>query len=233
MNKINALDNISILIVEDHPMVRFSYKTIVAEIVKNANIEEANSVEEANNILEKSFFDVAIIDLNLNDKSGFSIIKKIKNLKLSTKIIVISLYDDIETIWLTKKLKANAFIPKTANIELFTNIFNKVLVSNDFITTEEKNKNLFNLESDEINFFLKKLSLLTQKERLVFKLKLGNHKNSEISNILSIKQKSVENYVNRISDKCIPVNYTFSEFVEKHKVALPFILSFVGSNNDL
>jgi DNA-binding NarL/FixJ family response regulator len=229
----NLSDHISVLIVDDHPVVRLSYKTIISEIFKNVSVIEVGEVDEAYHLLDNQYFNVAIIDLNLADKSGFSIIKRIRELNIDIKVIVISLYDDIETIWLTKKLKANAFISKTSDVNSFKKILLQSLSSNDFHTTDEISQKLNHLLSGDIEYFLKEFSLLTQKERLVFKLKLRNHKNNEIANVLNIKLKSVENYINRISDKCIPSNYNFNSFVDKYKVTLNFMVSFMDNNSTM
>jgi len=217
-----------VLIVEDHPLIRLSYKNIIKDYFEEVIFFEADNIIDTSKYLEEYLITFAIVDLNLKGISGFNVIKHLKAKQPSCKIIVISLYDEIETVWLCKKLGANGFIPKTSDEKMFVDVIKNVLYdsNNDvFITTDYLNEKLLHLFSDDIDYFFEEFSTLTDKEKMVFKLKIHNYKNIDISKILDIKLKTVENYITRISTKCIPKNYTFNQFLEKYQKSINFIVS--------
>ncbi|NSW46588.1 MAG: response regulator transcription factor [Bacteroidales bacterium] len=216
----------NILIVEDHPLIRLSYKKIMEILFDHFNIFETDNLIETSNILKTHELNFAIVDLNLKGISGFNIIKLIKKQQPFCKIAVVSLYDEIETIWICKKIGADGFISKTCNERDFESTLKLILENNNsFITNKQLNEKLTYLFSDDINYFFEEFSKLTEKEKIVFKLKINQFKNTDISKTLNIKLKTVENYITRISTKCIPSNYNFHDFVEKYKNTINFIIS--------
>jgi len=217
----------NILIVEDHPLISLSYKQLIQNRIEKVYFFEANNLTEAIKHISENKFSIAIVDLNLKGESGLNVIKLIKTKQPKCKIIVVSLYEEIETVWFCKKMGANAFLTKTSEEKIFINILKQVIDSkeDEFITTLELQEKLSYLLYEDINYFFEEFSKLTNKEKMVLKLKLHNYKNSDIAEILEIKPKTVENHISRISTKCIPNKYNFHEFIEKYKNTLTFIVS--------
>ncbi|HIJ60472.1 MAG TPA: response regulator, partial [Nitrospirae bacterium] len=65
------------LIVDDEKNIRKTLSMILTEF--DSNIKEAGSVEEADLLINRDFFDIAIVDIRLPDGSGVEILKKIRN----------------------------------------------------------------------------------------------------------------------------------------------------------
>lgn len=88
-----------VLIVDDERHVVDAIVLLVPwEKLGISDILTAFSVDEANTILERQRPEIAIIDVVINDRLGSEILSRINNLKLDTKVIVISGYDDYQYI---------------------------------------------------------------------------------------------------------------------------------------
>lgn len=215
----------SILIVDDHPFILHSYKTIILSIekLKNYTIYEANNFNDSINYI-KLKPSIAIIDLNLGEESGISIIKHINEKSPATRVIVISFYENIELIWLLIKLNVKAFIPKSADINTLKEVLENLEHIKDYYLPDKILAKYHKFNHEIFNYLLNNIKLLTNQEKMILKLKIKNFKNKEIARILNIKPKTIENHINNIKNKIIPPNHEFKEFFDNHKDTLNLII---------
>ncbi len=82
----------SVLVVDDE----IDICTLVTRQIRSIGIEAeyALSIKEALSKTAFNPFDLYIIDLNLTDGSGFTLMKKIKESQPTSRIIIISAYDN-------------------------------------------------------------------------------------------------------------------------------------------
>lgn len=82
----------SVLVVDDE----IDICTLVTRQLKSIGIEAeyALSIKEALSKTAYNSYDLYIIDLNLTDGSGFTLMQKIKEMQLHSRIIIISAYDN-------------------------------------------------------------------------------------------------------------------------------------------
>ena len=106
-----------ILLVEDDNLLRIGLKSMIdmhGEYIVEKNVSTG---KEALHILENKFVDIVLLDLRLPDISGTDVLKRIKEINLSTKVIILSAYDDDDLIFETLEFGADAYILKGANPE--------------------------------------------------------------------------------------------------------------------
>lgn len=82
-----------ILLVEDNQDMRESLKTFLNE--EGANVFAVASAEDAIDAVDEKEFDIAIIDINLPGKSGFSLIEHIRELGYTYPLIAMTARDSI------------------------------------------------------------------------------------------------------------------------------------------
>ena len=110
-------ETISLLIIDDHKMVREGLKIMLASL-KNSilfKIQEAESGEEALMKIDRFNFDVAIVDYQMPGMSGIETIQRILRSKPQLKILALSNYDELSYIESMMDAGANGFVLK--NIE--------------------------------------------------------------------------------------------------------------------
>jgi DNA-binding NarL/FixJ family response regulator len=96
----------SILIVDDHPLVR---EGLTARIGRESDLEvcfEAGDVDEALKLLETETPDLMIVDISLKRGYGLNLIKQVRNSKPEIKTLVLSAHE--ETLFAERALRAGA-----------------------------------------------------------------------------------------------------------------------------
>jgi putative two-component system response regulator len=78
----------------------------------------ASSVKEATKLIEQNSPDLILLDLSMPEISGYDFLKRKSELKIDhIPIIIVSAYDSVETIELTRKLGAVDFIAKPIRLD--------------------------------------------------------------------------------------------------------------------
>lgn len=104
------MEESSVLIVDDEPIVRESIK----DWLKDAGyqVATAESGEEALEIIEKQDFSVMVLDIRLPGKTGMTVLKEIKAQRPWIKSIIITAYPSAETTTEATKLGAVDYLIK-------------------------------------------------------------------------------------------------------------------------
>ncbi len=124
MNK-NSLHKISILIVDDEPLIRQSLFEILR--IEGYTVFMASSGEEAIETLKKSAVDIVLTDLKLPKMTGIELLSEIKNQSPRTEIILITGYGSIETAVEAMKKGAFDYITKPINDNEIKIILDKII----------------------------------------------------------------------------------------------------------
>jgi len=111
-------DNIHLLLVEDNPRFMEELKEWLQDFGYN-NIETASSAAEATQKLNQSF-DVLISDMRMEeDNSGFTIVDQVKELNLSSVVIILTANDTVTDCRNALKMGAWDYISKNMRGNVF------------------------------------------------------------------------------------------------------------------
>jgi DNA-binding NarL/FixJ family response regulator len=124
-----------ILIVDDHPVVR---EGLTARISSQPDMEvcgEAEGVEQAVAEIRAKRPDLAIVDISLGREHGVDLIRQIKGLDKSVKVLVLSMHD--EFVYAERALRAGAmgYICKLASREEVLVAIRTVLRGNRYLSS--------------------------------------------------------------------------------------------------
>ena len=109
---------IRVLLLEDHAFVRDSMRTALQMAEPRAEISEAGAYQEAMDLLSQRTFDIAFLDHDLGEeKTGFDILKHMREAGMETKAIMLSGRDDRETVMRCLAEGASGYISKAAKGE--------------------------------------------------------------------------------------------------------------------
>lgn len=195
-------NKINLLIADDHSMVRQGLKQIL-ELEKDITVTaQASNGNEAVRLAREFRPDIILMDINMPGTNGLQAIKEIKQEKLPSKVIVLTIHEDREYLFKTLQMGAEGYVLKDAEpavlVEAIRNVYNgqsyiqpnmtKELVKEfNRVTLHEKEKN------DENN--------LTSREIEVLELIAEGMINKEIARQLYISEKTVKNHVSNIFKK--------------------------------
>lgn len=103
------------LIVDDEPNIRKVSKLILSDA--GFDVHEAANVVDGGDLINKHYYDVAIIDLRLGDGSGIDLLKTAKELNPDTVVLIVTAFASTETAIAAMKLGAYDYVTKPFNLD--------------------------------------------------------------------------------------------------------------------
>lgn len=130
----------SVVIVDDHALIRFGLSEALTSAGYNV-ISEAASKSEAFAVLNKFNPDFCIVDLNLGDGNGLEIITEILELGSQIKFVVLTMNDDQPNLELARSSGASAYILKSSPVSELVDVLGSISAgNNEFKSVGKVNK---------------------------------------------------------------------------------------------
>lgn len=180
-----------IIIVDDHAMMRNGLSSWLEKNTSWNNIRLADSVESAKTLIKTELPEICIIDVQIGDEDGFSLLTFITKEYPSVKCVMYSMFDSPGYVSQAKTLGAVGYVSKASSEEELVKCLEAVSRGEIFI--EEKMEDSFERIEEIITF-------MTKTECRVFHEILKGKTNAQITEILNISNHSIECYVSRIYD---------------------------------
>lgn len=102
----------SILVLEDVPDVRAWLVELVGMAFAGATVTEAGSLAHAMSAIEQQQFDLALIDINLPDGNGVSVLQVLRARAPMTYCVMATIFDDDENIFRALQSGAQGYLLK-------------------------------------------------------------------------------------------------------------------------
>ncbi len=197
-------ENLSIVIVEDHPLFREGLKAIVAGEKTLSLLGEAGTLQEGFQKVKALRPDVAIVDLSLPDGSGIDLIRDIRKELSGTRILVLTMHS--KTSYIVKALEAGAlgYISKESASETLISGLRAVARGDYFLDSRISHSVVARLIGDPAGRKKSKSNAydaLTQREQEIMVLLSEGKSTGDIAEKLFITRKTVENHRSNIMNK--------------------------------
>ena len=102
------------LVVDDHELIREAMRGALAELDGEAAILEAADSREAMRVIEEhSDIDLILLDLNLPDRDGFTVLSELRKSHPAISVVVMSAQQDHDSVVKALNMGALGFIPKS------------------------------------------------------------------------------------------------------------------------
>lgn len=191
----------SVLIVEDHSIVRMGLSMLISQLDDMSVCGEMESGDAALEFLKKEKPDMIIADISLKDMSGIDLIKYIRRSDHRVPILVLSVFD--EDFYAERAFAAGAtgYIMKQEASEVLVRAIRTVLSGEIYASDAVRNrlvKKAIGKNDDNDN---PGLSALTDRELQVFELIGRGCETRQIANDLRLSVKTVDTYREHIKDK--------------------------------
>lgn len=118
--------NLVVLVVEDSLMILERIFGLLEEDENVKLVVHAASYRETLKMMEKINADVVLLDINLPDKSGVDILKKLKIEKPGVKIIILTNHATDNYRELCTNMGADYFLDKSNEFERIPEVLNKL-----------------------------------------------------------------------------------------------------------
>lgn len=191
----------SILIVDDHPMLRHGLAQLLNGEADLEVLGEAGTADEALEALRKSRFDLIITDLSLSGVSGIELVRNIHARDANLPVLVISMYD--ETVYAERALRAGArgYIMKQEATEKVLSAVRRLLAGDVYLSDALQAKMLRRAVGRRGDAPVLPVEVLSDRELEVLRLMGRGRGTREISQELHRSIKTVEAHRASLKDK--------------------------------
>jgi len=125
------------LIVDDHALIREALHAVLKQLKREAVIFEASNGCQAVHIVEEHpDISLILLDINLPDRDGFSVLRELRDRYATIAVIIISSSNDQDAVKRAFKLGALGFITKTTAREVMLNAIELVFSGGIYIPSE-------------------------------------------------------------------------------------------------
>lgn len=185
-----------ILIVDDHPVIIAGCRSMFAA-EENFEIIDAKDADSGFEAFVNYKPDLCIIDISLPGKPGFDLVQRIIERNREAKIIIFSMNDDPVFASRALRLGAKGYVTKNDNPYLLLDAINAVMSGKNYLMT--KISEALSIQNDVKNYDI--WTILTEREREVFKLLGTGMKIREIAQKTGVSYKTVANTCSIIKNK--------------------------------
>src|SRR3989338_8097423 len=198
-----AVHNITVLLADDHTVVREGLRMVLEAEKDIRVIAEARSGREAVGLVRKLRPDVVVMDIAMPLLNGFEATRQIIKFFPATKILILSAHSDDEYIDQIVSLGATGYLIKQSSAQVLSKAIREVKKGRFFFSAEiEKRLEAKNRKSPGRDGVLKKKNVrLSSREAEVLQLIAEGKANKEIASELEISIKTVEKHRQHLMEK--------------------------------
>jgi two-component system response regulator NreC len=191
-----------IAIADDHPIFRSGLKFLLQQSFNKVNIEEFENGQLILDYLNLHQLDIVIVDIDMPIKNGLEVCEIIRQKKWNCKVIVLTMYKDLELLKLAFFHGASGYLVKDNTSEELVDCIQTVLEGKTYLAkvVRDQRENLEETFKNKRNI-AEMIQSLTQTELKTLKLVSQKYSSKEIADFLFVSVKSVENYRSRICKK--------------------------------
>jgi DNA-binding NarL/FixJ family response regulator len=194
----------TILIVDDHPLVREGLESILKTAAEYEVVGQAGNAHDAIQMVKNLKPDLVLLDLGLPDKSGLEICREIRNISPPTRILIVSMHSKVDYIVKAFQAGATGYMTKESATERLLKGVEIVLNGEYFMDGAVSHtvvKKLMQTPEKEMKIADAGYDTLTSREQEVMVLLAEGYSAKETAAKLFISPKTVENHRTNIMSK--------------------------------
>jgi two-component system, NarL family, response regulator len=182
---------IQIVVADDHPIVR---EGVVANLKQQRDLKvigEANNGAEVLEFIKQHQPDIALLDLRMPRMNGLEVLLALNELKLQTKVIVMTAFENEEDIQHSMKAGARAYLLKGCPQETLVDAIRRVFNGEVYLPPQIAQKLVDRMQKPQIS----------PRELEVLRAVAAGKSNKEIGAQLFISEGTVKTHVESLLDK--------------------------------
>lgn len=190
---------VSVLLVDDHAVVRTGYKTYLSLSDKMGDIYEVDCGEAACLRYKQSLPDIVVLDMSMPGISGFETMRRLIAYDPDCKILVFSIHDELVYVARAIKAGAKGYIIKNSVPDILISAVCTIVNGGTYVAPELAQKlAMHHIQGEDESHQLKQLS---PREFDVFCLLASGKTSREAAEQLCLGYKTVCNYSTGIKEK--------------------------------
>jgi DNA-binding NarL/FixJ family response regulator len=186
---------ISVLLADDHPLILRGIRELLAGEPDLAVVGEESDSTRVAEAVERLEPDVLIQDLSMSGGiSGFEVIRGVKELRPATRVVVLTMFSTLASVYEALHQGAAAFVSKLEDMQQLIDAVRSVVANARYIgrpfTEEQLNEYARQLGRRRIG----PLGVLTRRELEVLSMVAHGRTSNEIAEELRIGRRTVESH---------------------------------------
>ncbi len=188
-------DQISIVLVDDHIVVRSGIKSLI-EVIGNYKVvaEFDNGLEFTKALPRMKAPDLAIVDLNMPEMDGLETMRWLRKNRPGLKVLILTLESDEKTIIELFRLGIRGYLPKSCSAELLKKAITDVVISGYYHSELLQMALTSEIENNEIE--RKIHEQMSEREMMFLQLVCSQEEYTyeRISEIMNVSRRTVDGY---------------------------------------
>jgi two-component system response regulator NreC len=192
-------NKISILLADDHAVLRSGLRALLNAEPDIEVIGEAGNGEEALRLTQELHPDVLVLDLNMPGLGGLGVLKKIKQVDPTAKVLILTMYSEERYLYQVLQLGGAGYVLKSSADTDLLEAIRTVQSGNVYLypaATKLLLRGSLSRRDEE-----EKSASLSDREEEVLRLTAEGYTSQEIGEKLVISSKTVDTYRSRIMEK--------------------------------
>ena len=189
---------LSILLADDHAVVREGLKQILAELEDSVALAEASHGQEVLDKIRQNHFDIILLDISMPGQSGLEILKQIKSEKPEISVLVLSMFPEEQYAVRALKAGASGYLTKESAPQELIQAIKKIASGRKYITPSLAEKLADDFDTD---YERPRHESLSDREFQVMQLLAKGKTVKDIGEELFLSIKTVSTYRTRILEK--------------------------------
>lgn len=203
-------EQITVLVADDHAVVRAGIRHIVESMPGFIVVAEASDAAGAVRLATEHQPRVIVLDVSMPGGSGLSVLPELRRIAPSARILMLTMYDNMEYIAESMRAGAHGYLLKDSAVTDLRTAVDTILAGQQFFGTSEASSAASGAESVRI----------TARERQVLVRVAAGKTSREIATELGISPRTVETYRESLTRKLgITSVAGLTRYVIEHRIA--------------
>lgn len=192
---------IRVLLVEDHALVRAGLRALLERAGDIHVLGEASNGQEGVELTQTLKPDVVIMDIMMPRLNGIQAAEHIQNLKLSAKVLLLSMYSEEGLVHQALQSGAKGYVLKTSVSEELLQAVRTVARGETYLSATISSIAMDNTLRPSASQSNNPLDNLSPREKEILQLIAEEHTSVEIGEMLFISEKTVEKHRANLMEK--------------------------------
>jgi DNA-binding NarL/FixJ family response regulator len=216
---VKTADKISIMLVDDHSIVRQGFKKLLESETDFQVISEVGSGLEAISKLAAYSPDIIIMDVSMPDMNGIETTRQILKDNPDSKIIALSIHNEKHYVLAMMKAGARGYLLKTTILKELLTAIRTVSEGNIYLSPDITEHVITSLVDSDDFIDSKPLDHLSAREREVLQMLAEGKNSAYIAKKLFISKKTVDSHKQHIMKKLdLKTIADLTKFALKHGI---------------
>ncbi|CAB3778458.1 response regulator transcription factor RqpR [Pararobbsia alpina] len=187
-----------ILLADDHAIVRQGVRQLLLDKGVATEVSEAETGADALAQIDRSFWDIVLLDISLPDMNGIEVLKRLRRKAPRVPVLMFSMYREDQYAVRALKAGAAGYLSKTSNAAEMMNAVRQVAAGRKYVSAQmaEALADYVSLDGDQLPH-----ERLSDREYQTLCMLGSGKRLTDIAHALSLSVKTVSVYRSRLLEK--------------------------------